>query len=83
MLYPQFAWDITNTTVAGQLDQGAIASDSPNFPDPAERAIDALINTAATVADPSLAAPPSGSAPVCLQSPRDVSVCHGCPVISL
>ena len=85
VLYLQFAWDITNTTVAGQLDQGIIATGSPNFPDPAERVIEALLNTAATVADPTLAAPPNGSAPVCLQSQRDLSVCHmqGCPVISL
>ena len=68
MLYMQFAWDISNTTQAGQLNQATLAMGSPNFPNPAETRIDALLYTAATLADPTLAAPPNGTAPVCLQA---------------
>ncbi|KAL0035037.1 hypothetical protein WJX79_007801 [Trebouxia sp. C0005] len=59
----EFAWDITNTTEAGNIDQMSLAQSSPNFPNPAETRIDALMYTVATLADPTLAAPPNGTAP--------------------
>lgn len=68
MLHLQFAWDISNTTEAGKLNQMNLATDSPNFPNPAETRIDALMYTAATLADPTLAAPPNDTAPVSLPS---------------
>ena len=68
LLHLQFAWDISNTTEAGKLNQNSLASDSPNFPNPAETRIDALMYTVATLADPTLAAPPNGTAPVSLPS---------------
>jgi len=68
LLHLQFAWDISNTTEAGRLNQMTLAADSPNFPNPAETRIDALMYTAATLADPTLAAPPNDAAPVSLQS---------------
>ncbi len=68
MLHLQFAWDISNTTEAGKLNQMNLATDSPNFPNPAETRIDALMYTAATLADPTLAAPPIDTAPVSLPS---------------
>lgn len=46
----------------------SLAQSSPNFPNPAETRIDALMYTVATLADPTLAAPPNGTAPVSLQS---------------
>jgi len=66
LLHMQFAWDISNMTQVGKLNQISLATDSPNFS--AETMIDALMYTAATLADPTLAAPPNGPAPVCLHS---------------
>ncbi len=68
LLHMQFAWDIRNTTQAGKLNQINLATNARNFP--AETMADAFMYTAATLADPTLAsaAPPNGTAPVCLQS---------------
>jgi len=77
LLHMQFAWDISNMTQVGKLNQISLATDSPNFS--VETMIDALMYTAASLADPTLAAPPNNTAPVSLQSwhPK-----VGVPVIS-
>ncbi|DBA78014.1 TPA: hypothetical protein ACH3X1_009106 [Trebouxia sp. C0004] len=59
----EFSWDISNTTQAGKLNQITLATNTPNFPNPAETVADAFMYTAATLADPTLAAPPNGTAP--------------------
>ncbi|KAL3148923.1 hypothetical protein ABBQ32_001789 [Trebouxia sp. C0010 RCD-2024] len=56
-----FPLDIRNSTPAGQANQASIAQASPNYPDPSHRRVDALFQTAATLKDPSLAAPPTNS----------------------
>lgn len=74
-LWVQLPFDISNSTMAGMINQANIASDSPNFPDPAHRSVDALIQTAATLKDPSLAAPPANSPQVHITHAQTASHC--------
>ena len=64
VLWVQFPLDISSNTPGGQENQELIATTSPNLSDPSHRRADAIFETAATLKDPSLAAPPANSSQV-------------------